>query len=887
MGTKVHCKSYAPEVCYSIRDLNDSADSGSWHQCFEDKTFNAGHYYGHFFPKQTSCGYSENEKEELKQKMLKHEVIFRNQVHELHRLYRIQRELMDKLKRKELDKYRVPMEALQSCSSQAPSEDANKLWRIPQSPMESSSCTRPCTSNFHNMQSSMNFTKEGSMKLSPFPADKLVESTFNKCPPKKLELQLPVDEYLASKEGGEIEESEGSHVVAETRNPLKRYCTLASENKTCDEDPSAREDASNAEPGTWFKYGLADLNEPLQSEEAVAPTTINFLGTASCNSEIQGKDSPSKPNSVYVGLSMEFLLNSLSDRDDRTCVSIPSLFNKGARPELEMPTSYSNSHQSNSVVGSSSVSSWMKPKRTPCFKSSASLCDTDSKFVSSFGSKVSRKNVVFDELEIESSSSQSRYHPVTSDYNPFSSNVASEDIVNGNSAKYLRGSNCMDVKSARDTNLNLTHLSNLQVGVALQQDFVLDGERKNEDQRRESTWLMKLACNDGTSEGREVEMEKAPLMSSAQNFAAPSSALVSESQMVEVIDCPRKKRIHRFPVSIKPLVPKDHSSLISFSKSLQFSLEEEETQSSAPAENLQFDLSNDHTSSNSGQQCLLDNLVVENKLGRNCSYCKNYIHLNVCTKCHEASSKPCIPGEATRIVTENLEVSVNPGTVGGVCSEKEYLRNRLQKPRQSSKFKEDTPLELVKIAAETIVIISASGGHDCSADITGPSLEAPLKDPLYWFAEVTASITSDAEGVAGDDGKSSSSVDYFESMTLKLTESKLDELCCKHRMPEYLEGVTGTSSLITHHWKGKTRRGRQPRNFQRDVLPGLSSLAKHEVSEDLQMLEGLMRSTGHSWQTGLARRNAARNGQTRGRGRPQSSNLVASAHSMCTPMGAT
>ena len=75
----------------------------------------------------------------------------------------------------------------------------------------------------------------------------------------------------------------------------------------------------------------------------------------------------------------------------------------------------------------------------------------------------------------------------------------------------------------------------------------------------------------------------------------------------------------------------------------------------------------------------------------------------------------------------------------------------------------------------------------------------------------------------------------------------------------------GASSLTNRPRRGNARRGRQRRDFQRDILPGLASLSRHEVTEDIQIFGGLMRATGHTWNSSLTRRNGTRNGGTRGR----------------------
>ncbi|KAM1411052.1 hypothetical protein ACFXTO_023969 [Malus domestica] len=59
----------------------------------------------------------------------------------------------------------------------------------------------------------------------------------------------------------------------------------------------------------------------------------------------------------------------------------------------------------------------------------------------------------------------------------------------------------------------------------------------------------------------------------------------------------------------------------------------------------------------------------------------------------------------------------------------------------------------------------------------------------------------------------------------------------------------------------------QRKDFRRDVLPGLASLSKNEVTDDLQIIEGLIRESGGSWQSSLSQRNSGKGGRGRGRKR--------------------
>ncbi|KAG2297874.1 hypothetical protein Bca52824_034346 [Brassica carinata] len=84
-------------------------------------------------------------------------------------------------------------------------------------------------------------------------------------------------------------------------------------------------------------------------------------------------------------------------------------------------------------------------------------------------------------------------------------------------------------------------------------------------------------------------------------------------------------------------------------------------------------------------------------------------------------------------------------------------------------------------------------------------------------------------------------------MTLQLHEITEEEYMPKPLVPEDL--ILEETSAVTSQRprRGNARKAKQRRDFQRDILPGLVSLSKHEVTEDIEMFDGFMRATGSSW----------------------------------------
>lgn len=159
-------------------------------------------------------------------------------------------------------------------------------------------------------------------------------------------------------------------------------------------------------------------------------------------------------------------------------------------------------------------------------------------------------------------------------------------------------------------------------------------------------------------------------------------------------------------------------------------------------------------------------------------------------------------------------------------------------------------------AAESILALSM----DVPATAETPD------DMLQWFAELAISSMGDHAGqgeVQGcADNSSGDDSDSFESLTLKLEEMKTDEFCRRPPAPAITRSDEQTVSPVTLLMKpkrgGQQRKRRQKRDFQKDILPSISSLCRPEIIEDIQLLEGLVQTTGGSWESSLTRRRRTR-----------------------------
>ena len=177
--------------------------------------------------------------------------------------------------------------------------------------------------------------------------------------------------------------------------------------------------------------------------------------------------------------------------------------------------------------------------------------------------------------------------------------------------------------------------------------------------------------------------------------------------------------------------------------------------------------------------------------------------------------------------------------------------------------------EQARMAAEALVSISGVVAHNGLQMTTCPPSESFVSSPLNWFAGIVTTIVDHSENEVKLDGTSDleqnlpADFDYFEFMTLNLTETKVLDCCYKSRGQTEQEGG---STSPTQPRKCRTNRGRRGKDFQSKILPSLASLSRYEVTEDLQTIGGLVEATGTRLATGYARI-AGRNVLAKGRSR--------------------
>lgn len=844
-----------------MRDNIEDSNSGSWPLYYGEKPLSNGQYCTNGYLTRPPDGYLGYNKDDLKQTMLKHEAIFKNQVYELHRLYRKQRDLMDEVKRKDLNKHQIPLETSSSSSpfaSQMPSEDARHL-KIPGLPSVNS-----MIANAENIHSPLSFIRSSTTQAGYSGKNSKDADGFDSRPTKvrrkMFDLHLPADEYIDTEEEGE---QTGAPKVT---NMSSYYLS-----------------DGNLKPNSCFERTrrMADLNEPVRAEEG---NVIN-----SFNREINGQDLSAEKKIQFSSFPKETLQNFQHENGSGSSNNL-HLGNNGNRREWFSYTHETGIDKSDLKAISHSqyiLNNVHEPtkflptdqqgkkdpwrERTVC---GLQICEKIPNFhIEPFvGSNITTpypKMSTNHKSELSNqngfcvgSSSGSKELGFPSDgldYRNWSfSGILAPDHPFISSTKHLKAVN------------NSVLLKSISSQKHLEGPLVLPWLRDSKRDTNSGQFTFPQPSVDQFFNNK-MEIEKG------------LTSDVESKRKIEMGDRLSNTKILGFPLFEKPHnISKNDSSLTSVSVSSHPHVLKGEKDSEKKRKNgvlIDINVACDPTVPDLGKHINAEKAAA----------LRNFIDLNSCVSEDEASLVPSVPSTDVKVVRGiDLEAPLIPEVEENNFLEKQMLENLSERVSQSPKQEDD----LVNIAAEAIVAISSSADQHCnskSANVNCHPSEASLVDTLQWFVDVVSSFSGDLEKFLkqkdkhGKENEESSSddSDYFEAMTLRLEETKAEDYLPK---PLILENPNAEEEkgavLLSNRPRKGARRGRQRRDFQRDILPGLASLSRHEVTEDLQTFGGLMRATGQTWQSGLTRRNAAKSGGMRGRRRQPAASMTP----ICTPL---
>lgn len=266
-----------------------------------------------------------------------------------------------------------------------------------------------------------------------------------------------------------------------------------------------------------------------------------------------------------------------------------------------------------------------------------------------------------------------------------------------------------------------------------------------------------------------------------------------------------------------------------------------------------------------GNDGKVKDLVKEAAVGTYICGLRQHIDLNLCIEEDEAPPVPSLPRAIVRIATTEIDLE-SPAVFEsevGLSPQQDSTVNQLNSPSRLPLDEAEGKDELARVAAEAIIAISSS---DPTEHIACPPSSVLSSDCLHWFAEVVSSCKGDFEGELNDEDSIPDGMDYFEFVTMNLTETKAEEYSTKSLDSEdqkYEQTEPASSSKRPR--RGQPRKGRQQKDFQRDILPSLVTLSRHEVTEDFMSFEELFKASGFSWNPSPSRRNAPKKGSGRRR----------------------
>lgn len=823
----MRCTSYLP-VCYTTKDLTVSDNGRTWLLNNNVKIGKSGHGYDGLFPPCHVNQYQGYDKEVLRQTILQQEAAFKDQVNELHRLYKRQRELMDDIKMRELSRHNPEAKTSQSNPflSKKLSESAQKTCQIPSLPLVNQACYWPSvlyTKKFQapsssvtgkSMQSGPNTSHNGSSHKDI----KLLSSNIRKFGKRTLDLELLADKYIDSKGGARFEEGnffEVSEVPVHLPRELSDICHQSeSKFSLCyDKLNSSQEDPFGSRSISGKTYDLTDSNKTIQLEKPETLYSTSHLGPGTCHMEKPNwKQEPlQKSNTTFQVLHKEIACCIQVRKDLEACSASMHLQKVERQPELLYNIDEAGRNRSSLLSPHLKLVSPYVPVSTQLVPRS-SLAKLDS-------------SVPFEEKLIHTS----RSIPMA-----------------------IQALPCFDI-----------HVSStcapLFPSVGSLQNNLLPGFRLESLTLKTSptsTILEPLNCyNDNGYTNKERESSTPMDSGSQKEFIASRSDV--DPQRHGNFDSSNYEMSHgsidnSYIVNdqLSAVAPKLHPNLS----------EDKVTENNEKIEVLGSELAHCPTLS-TGKWSIVGELV-ENGVD-----CKCQIDLN--SSPDEDESAQVVMNSAADI---NLEPPVSPENKESSPPRGKSEEKQLETSIQLSEQEDGFPTEDISmIAAEVLVSISSAGFQLYLDDDTSKPFETSC-NCLHWFSAVVSSMADVIEdetetaliGTADSNHNEllADGINYFEGTTLQLKETKAEEYSCKST-GQKKKRISATS--LPSRPKRRRTRTKSQKDFQGEALPRLASHSRHEVTENLHVIGGSREAARTCLETGLGWKNDNRNGRRRGK----------------------
>ncbi|KAM0936710.1 hypothetical protein DsansV1_C26g0191511 [Dioscorea sansibarensis] len=957
MATKVHCESYLPGY-YTMRDPNEGVNGG-WFP-FYDRNSN-GHLHGGLLPKPVK-GHLNHDMEIVKRTILEHDSVFKKQVYELHRLYRVQKDLMKELKMKELTNGSVPIDASRSNSFlfQTPAEVTKHVSQMYHLREASNHYKAVAPTDNDNMMIPLNFLKKNGVQTSPASSipkvkgalvkdGELSGSKIARYPKRMIDLELPADVYIdcEDNENVEIENIGSSTSVVDSRNKAGDFFPENNVKLTLGvgKDPGAigvclQPYSQNA----LFTQRLSDGNERSKgscTKEVSNLASSNFFDTTGYNEKIQEHQTSTRSSTNFLGQERGFFKDRHGHEGTRL-----NFFHATEEVRRELPFFNSEAGQSRSTGSSFSPSlcgerdlvspskskklyesnqtdqsrreKWLGEKPTYFPEN----CERGPHFTNSSYSRSTPQTVhpfsvpptdylISSSQLVPSSRKPSNgitHVPIAVQALPCFTGSSATGTCNRNSKVRTLNGNTQDIYSngfhhgSQSDSLTTSHLfptsftlgkPDLKTGDVLtygnselhgprkvynglgskdvkssnanQLDKAISGiEWRHDESSGVISWLGAKPASMRSVDGKHAEFYT--YASSSGGMVAPKfewgqerershvSTLLDPVSALEVkerrfqingaSDDPSSKRILGFSVT-NQIRANISNPVLNSREKLSLSANSKHKQIYGCTEEP-----------NSKRRTCMSDLFSGTGAAGNLSEAPPESTIVV------SFSAKTITGIDLEAPNNRLEDNGTPLRHLGKAAEIPY--SETNGSLEKDLFNDPT----IRDAAENIVfLLSDTCGY--MKDASSCQLPPVSCHSLDWFAEVVSSIAENAGSRCHEDDE----LDSFESMTLKLEEVKVEEYtqwCKPMEQPENpKDGEANAASLLfTRPRRGQARRRRQ-KDFQKDILPGLVSLSRHEVIEDLQTIGAMMRAAGMPWPMGLSRR-----GTGQGRGRRRTRNVA-------------
>ncbi|KAL5216982.1 hypothetical protein ABZP36_017666 [Zizania latifolia] len=917
MGAKVEGESYMFGY-YATGDFNMDAN-GRWSP-YHEKMSN-GHLRNGFMTKPAD-DYSEYDKEMLSRTMLEHEAIFRQQVYELHRVYKIQRDLMKQYQNKETYAYPMLEDASKTSSSSQVPNGANMIWPIQTPPMT----YRKAPITEHGVANhSLKFLREGSVQSCPnefSPSDIALNAKQ-----QFFDLQLPANHYIDDGNASGNDPIDFLGVTLDKKPQNNADLTLVSPKGL----GRLSDNSSTSGLHTTSNLGgrqIVDLNEPItgtymgryngsvsrvlsytlensMNQSILRPSRTNF----NFNKEY------SKEKHLDEGTSSNFFVGSVKTKQEEKALidkgkqisSIHAFTPRYSDANLQMSMKGIDGRCASNnqflYQGHNRSVGWFA--RTPLEASAINnFPRLDRSHHSSLGSLAAPIPIVCtDHPSVASPIGSCTVDPRSSAIN----NATFQPIPSFKGYATVNqsiGTSILKMKKTDDLDGNCpcfpldpfcASRSRHQVAISSDEEqndcLMFEHPRCHHEDKGPKNFNLNEALSDG-QEDCLVEQDGGSVSSLPHSKVGGS--VLQFPWLMKTDTCtrpsdlqnPRKVFVHSIRTVIELNNNRDRNeaalTLCSLSDSASTSLDCGVKKESLDCRIKKDEAFEDITTRNQlacnktqeSAECLPvscqkfvpgDDKSAKAVVKKSSAPFRNLIDLNddapnedhsessvVSHECHVASLQN---NHSKRKFVIDLEVPASEEDAAWTFHQECMPSGELGATQEA----DDTYLTSIGTAAESIVALS----------MHVPTIPETSNDMLQWFAELAVSST-DCHVVQADvqdciDNSSVDGLDSFEWLTLKLEETKIDEYWSRPQAPAIPnnEQVGLTVNLLTKPKRAQQKR-RQKRDFQKDILPGLTSLARPEIIEDIQLLEGLVQAFGGSWKSSLTRRGRY-GGRQRGR----------------------